>query len=311
MRVTLVVASYNGQETLSQSLQSLEAILIPQSIQFNVIYIDNASTDSTSTILSSFKPPFPFCLLYQKKKGKNAALNIIFDHHESLGEYIIFSDDDVVFSSTLLLEYEKVFKRYPSLSIFGGSVRPFWLAPPPKQVIEGVDSVVAFAITPEEKGYASGIISPEKLHGPNMVIKKGVFEKGIRFNESIGPNGENYMMGSETELLLRLKTQGYQAAFSIEASVKHIIHPYQFTNEWIKARAFKAGRSMLMHQIKNAKFKRVPELLGYPRWALIMSLKKRLLAAVTYRSSSKYYNYLWTSHHLKGYCMQYKVYIRK
>ena len=77
MKVTLVVATYNGEETLDESLRSLNSIELDGDTELSIIYINNNSNDLTPDILSSFKCKHPFYTLSQEKRGKNAALNTL------------------------------------------------------------------------------------------------------------------------------------------------------------------------------------------------------------------------------------------
>lgn len=311
MKITLVVATHNGEESLAQSLESLEQVHIPKDVTFNTIYIDNNSDDNTSYILKNFEPEFSHTVLSQLKKGKNSALNTIFEHHDILGDFLIFSDDDVIFSKDFITNYASLFRNYPNHKVFGGIVTPHWQKVPSEELLNGIDEVVAFAVTPPSRGYAPGEIEPEKLHGPNMALKKEIFNNGFRFNEDIGPNGGNYMMGSESELLLRLKAQNYKAIFAEDVQVKHIIFSYQLSPKWLKGRAYKAGRSMLMHQLKTEAFKRVPEFFYYPRWAVKQRIKHYLMTLLYMKNSKNFYRSLWLSNHLRGYCDEYKKYVSR
>lgn len=309
MKVTLVVATYNGEETLDESLRSLNSIELDGDTELSIIYINNNSNDLTPDILSSFKCKHPFYTLSQEKRGKNAALNTIFNNPQYLGELLIFSDDDIIFPSDFVSRYKSMAEKHPDVGIFGGRVDAKWPRTPSEALLNGVDKVVAFAITPPDWGYKSGLIDPTKIHGPNMAVRASLFE-GVRFNESIGPNGGNYMMGSETELLFRFKNAGIKAFFDFDNAVKHIIHPYQLDPDWLASRAYKAGRSMVMHQIKNGEFNKVSEILGYPRWAIFQSLSLKLEKMLAKRDSQKYFEALWRSSHLKGYSIEYKNQMR-
>jgi hypothetical protein len=94
-----------------------------------------------------------------------------------------------------------------------------------------------------------------------MAFRRKVFEK-VRFSEQIGPAGPNYAMGSETELLRRLRAAGDTPIFLPEAKVQHVIQPYQMDLTWLLGRKFRAGRGLtrLMPDLTS------PRLLGAPRW---------------------------------------------
>lgn len=78
-----------------------------------------------------------------------------------------------------------------------------------------------------------------------MAIRAAVFESGTRYADNIGPDGSSlYPMGSETELALRLKSQGLKCWFAAGPSVGHIIRPKQLADEWMLLRAYRWGRGL-------------------------------------------------------------------
>lgn len=310
-KISLVIATFNGARTLPKTFASINQLKIPDNCEFNVIIIDNNSHDHTSLLLTEYHCQHSLVKLHQTRQGKNAALNLIFEPDIVLGDLLIFSDDDVIFPQHFIHGYLQMTLSQPKTDIFGGAVIPHWPGDVPSELLEGIDAVVAFAITPTEAGYQTGFIDPVKLHGPNMAIKRHVFDHGIRFNEDIGPNGGNYMMGSESELLYRLKNAKHCAYYQHELKVEHIIRPEQLTPNWIAGRAYKAGRSLIMHQIKNKQSITVATLAGYPRWALLQYWQKKLSRLLTKNNSERGYALLWQANHLKGYCDEYKGYMQR
>ena len=305
-RITLVVATYNGERTLPNLIDSINLLDKPRAVQFNVIFINNNSNDETSLILSEKKLRYPVTILFEEKQGKNAALNRIFKSDVDLGELLIFSDDDVVLPRDFIERYYLVIQQFPDIEIFGGCVEPLWIKQPPENLLLGIDIVVAFAITPKDREYLSGPIDPIKLHGPNMAIRSSVFSGSVRFNEDIGPNGKNYMMGSETELLYRLKKKGYSAHFDELNVVSHVIWPEQLESRWLKKRAYRAGRSLIMHQCETGVHIKSSEINGFPRWALYKRYKLMIKKVLRFYDGVYQYRALWESSHLKGYCDEYK-----
>jgi hypothetical protein len=75
-----------------------------------------------------------------------------------------------------------------------------------------------------------------------MAIRTRVFDKGYRFDESFGPNGVSYPMGSESSLVHRLVGEGYSAWHVRPAIVEHIIRQFQTQVSWVLQRAVRYGR---------------------------------------------------------------------
>lgn len=305
--VSLVFASFNGAYTLSSMLESLAKLKVPSEVSFEVIAIDNNSQDNTLQLLESYTDKITLRVLQQKTPGKNAALNSIFNSSINLGDLVIFTDDDVIFPPDFIMRYVILANENPDFSLFGGRIEPHWMSEQPSEaLLNGINHVVAYALTPKSEGYEKGSIDACKIHGPNMAVRRKVFDSGMKFNEGIGPNGKNYVMGSETDFLHRAQSNGSKAFFDPELVVNHMIRPWQLETEWIKQRAYKAGRSAVHHQGRLAQDNSVPLLFGYPRWSLVSSYKKRLGYLLAKSNSENYYRLVWEAHHLFGYSVEYK-----
>jgi glycosyltransferase involved in cell wall biosynthesis len=306
--ISIIFATYNGSSTIEKTLQSLERLNYPENITFTITIVDNNSTDNTLEILHKYTEKLPLVVLQESRKGKNSALNKALTLIDELGELIIFSDDDVIFSEDVLEKYLNVANNETEYSLFGGKIIPHWLEQPPQEILEGIPQTVAFALTADEDGYKQGAIEAIKIHGPNMAVRKELFLQGMGFDESIGPSGNNYVMGSETDFLFRAEKKGYKAFYDSTIIVEHIIRPYQYTNLWLKNRAYKAGRSFFYEQLRKGINTEVPTIMGRPRWALkkMVIQKVKMYLALSIGRLNVFYKNLWLSNHLSGYVAEYK-----
>ena len=71
--VTIVICTYNGARMLPDTLAHIAQQRVPPHICWEVIVVDNASTDDTSevvkTVLAKTGSTAPFTLLHQPKPG--------------------------------------------------------------------------------------------------------------------------------------------------------------------------------------------------------------------------------------------------
>jgi hypothetical protein len=305
--ITIIFSTFNGAYTLPKMLDSLQEVARNTSFEWNVIAVDNNSTDNTKAILKSYETTLPIEILAEVKAGKNICLNRAIKDKTKLADYIIFTDDDVIFSPSILNDYKALIQQHEDYDVFGGKVSPYWVTEPSKNLLLGINCTVAFALTNEDAGYVLGPIEGTKIHGPNMAVRKSVFDQGISFNEHIGPNGGNYVMGSETDFLRRLNKAGHNAFFAPQIVVGHIIRPWQLESKWLASRAFKAGRSLVNHQLNQDKVNKVALFCGYPRWALAKYLKDSFKFYFQFGIKNiSYYEHLWARNHIKGYLFEYK-----
>jgi hypothetical protein len=228
--------------------------------------------------------------------GKNIALNTGLTHLE--GDLAIFTDDDAFPSPDWLIQLQDAAAAHESYSMFGGVILPRWEETPPYWV-RWVNEQTVFAIS--DPGVMEGPTEPWRLFGPNMAIRAEVFKGGTRFDTSIGPRGNNYAMGSETELVMRLGRQGHKAWHVQGAVVEHLIRSHQMDRSWVLGRAIRFGRGMFrMSEMAGAPS--VPYLLGVPVHVLLKLFKKSAKTAKACLSFNEqaFFSARWEFNYLLG-----------
>src|SRR5208283_5519147 len=199
--LTVLLATRNGGRTLPTVLETFTRLQVPSS-GWKLVVVDNGSTDQTRQIVTSFRASLPLTYLFEEKPGKNVALNAGLEHLE--GDLVVFTDDDVFPHTDWLIRLRAAADAHLAYSMCGGAIRPRWEATPPDWV-KWVNTGIVFAITDPQM--VEGPIDPGFLFGANLAIRSEAFRDGLRFNTSIGPRGNNYPMGSETELVRGLGRQ--------------------------------------------------------------------------------------------------------
>ena len=102
MNITVILCTYNRYESLAKALDSLAALVVPETVEWNVLVVDNNSSDGTRAIVERFCQRYPsrFHYLFEPRQGKSYALNA--GIHEASGEVLAFVDDDVIVEATWL-----------------------------------------------------------------------------------------------------------------------------------------------------------------------------------------------------------------
>jgi glycosyltransferase involved in cell wall biosynthesis len=102
--VTVIVAAYNGERFLSQALES---VFSQEYDSFEVVFVDDGSTDGTGEIAQSF----PVRYLHQENQGlpaaRNAALRV------ARGEFVAFADDDDLLPPSKLTVQARFLSEHP------------------------------------------------------------------------------------------------------------------------------------------------------------------------------------------------------
>ena len=103
MEITVILCTYNRCQSLAKALESVAASQLPDSIQWEVLVVDNNSKDQTKEVTEGFCRRYPgrFRYLFERKQGKSNALNT--GIREARGSILAFMDDDVIVAPTWLM----------------------------------------------------------------------------------------------------------------------------------------------------------------------------------------------------------------
>lgn len=297
-QITVLFATYNGENVLPTVLDGYLAQ--KTKAKWSMIIVDNASTDTTRAILGRYKRLLPMTVLNHPLPGKNGALNCALPSLN--GNLVIVTDDDAIPDENFIEAWYNASLTLPDYDLFGGSVTPHFLSQPPQWMIE---TQFHFEEIFAARSLDSGPIPAREIFGPNMAVRRHLFERGFQFDEAIGPNSatQDYPMGSETEFCTRVERHGAKAYFVSPANVRHIARPHQLERSfWIK-RAYRHGLGFgLQENIQNKGQTRNPIKSMISEFKHRCRIATSLLKSRMQRSNSLAANEnIWQYHWGKGY----------
>ena len=108
--LSVIICTYNRADLLNMSLESLTRQTLSKD-KFEVILIDDGSSDHTKDVSSAFHSVLPLKYFYQNNAGLASARNHgIF---AARGEILLFLDDDDIATPSLIEEHMKTHQKYP------------------------------------------------------------------------------------------------------------------------------------------------------------------------------------------------------
>ena len=102
MIVSICVCTWNRAALLDQTLTAMRQLRIPVGVEWEILVVNNQCTDDTDLILSQHARRLPLRRLLEAKQGLSNARNCAVAG--SLGELILWTDDDVVVDPEWLSE---------------------------------------------------------------------------------------------------------------------------------------------------------------------------------------------------------------
>lgn len=240
MDITVILCTHNRKDLLAKSLGSLARQEIAASITWEVLVVDNNSSDSTPSVVDELCIAFPgrFRYLFEPQVGKSHALNT--GIREAQGRLLAFVDDDVIVEPTWLQNLTVALKSSDWAGA-GGRILPIWNCAPPEWLPrfgkQALGPLVGF-----EPGLEAGPLL-EPPFGTNMAFRKVMFEKYGGFRTDLGPRPNSEIRSEDTEFGSRLLAAGEHLRYEPSATVYHPVPPNRlrkayFLDWWFdKARA--------------------------------------------------------------------------
>ena len=298
--ISVLIATHNGADLLRRTLEGYIA-LGPQPFDWQVIVIDNASTDDTPKVLEAFKDKLPLITEYEPQPGKNRALNLGVKHISA--PRVILSDNDSIPHAGFLEKWVAAFDAAPETDVFGGSITPWFDTPMPQWMLDEKPRFIELYALREN--IPDGPIGADYIFGPNMAVRKKLFDDGLIFDEDVGPNSSrsNYAMGSETAYCRAAESAGYKLGFASAPCVYHIVRPNQTTEAFREKRAYRLGLGTARkHWIEGAIKPHNPTGLRMVVRAGLRGMKKMaFLLSQLLPNPAKRFDAAWNFHFYRGY----------
>lgn len=243
MKITVILCTYNRCQSLARALNSVAASTLPKDIEWEVLVVDNNSSDQTREVVEEFSRRFParFRYLLESQPGKSRALNAgVSNAH---GDVLAFMDDDVIVDPAWLrnltagLEDGEWAGAGGRILPQGGFSPPHWLALNGPYAMGGILAFFDLGDDPGELKHAP--------FGTNMAFRKTMFEKHGVFRTDLGPSPDPKIPrpNEDTELGRRLMAAGERLRYEPSAVVYHGVPGERLRKKYFLTWWFELGRA--------------------------------------------------------------------
>jgi glycosyltransferase involved in cell wall biosynthesis len=271
MKISVIIPTYNRIFFLKRSIDSvLEQILKP----YEVIIVDDGSSDGTSTMIKKNYPKIN--LICQENKGVSAARNI--GIRASSGDWVCFLDSDDEWKKNKLSEQMLAIKKNTNYSFCHSNE-------------EWIKNGKKINQKKKHKKYGGNIfkecLDMCRISPSSVMINKSVFDDIGFFNEDL-------VVCEDYELWLRICAH-YKVLFVDEPLIiKYGGHEGQLSNsiESIEYYRIKALEYLLSTEMTYENKKEAAKILLFKLGIYLNGLKKRnkILDIVKYNKKIKFWN---------------------
>ena len=258
MDISIVVCTWNWAEMLSRCLSHLAQLEIPQGLNWEVVVVDNNSSDNTQEVITQFTSKLPLRSFFEPRQGISFARNRAL--LEARGDLIVQTDTDALADTNLLGAYWEAARRWPKAEYFGGAIEPLFESEPKKWVTANLH-LLEGAILIRNLGATERELRPgEQAFGANLAYRSSVF-RNKNFNVRLGHIGQERLFGEETEILEGVRDRGGFGVWVPAATGKHFVPNSRMTPKYLRRYFFGMGRS----HARMGKGPDAKKIFGVPR----------------------------------------------
>ncbi len=223
LQVSICICTYNGASRLLPVLEAL-AEQTAHSESWELLVIDNASTDETAALATSF---------LRSRFGRRGRVvsepraGLSFARHraglEAASPIVCFLDDDNIAAEDFVEKIPRAFERYPRAGVIGGQVLPEWEAPPTPLAA----SVAGYALAICQMG-EKPFVYEWIGHGPvgaGMCIRRDLLLAACESPDFCAAvtdrKGQSLMSGGDMALAIYAAQAGYERRYEPSIILRH------------------------------------------------------------------------------------------
>ncbi|MGB3309863.1 MAG: glycosyltransferase [Nodosilinea sp.] len=236
--ISAIICTHNRARYLGAAIASL---LGQTYAAYEVIVVDNASTDDTKAVVEAYLPHPQLTYVYESTLGLSAARNR--GAAIAQGSILAYLDDDAEATPHWLAALAEAFAGHAQAAIAGGAVSLIWppnMAPPRWLSPTLSESLGAYDLGATIQPITEAGQTPRGL---NYAVKKSFLESVGGFDPQLGRVGKNLLSNEELHLTQQALMAGYEVLFVPQAQVAHNVAPERLCRRWFLRRSWWQGIS--------------------------------------------------------------------
>jgi glycosyltransferase involved in cell wall biosynthesis len=213
LQLSIVVCAYNGSAHLQRLLDSLQRMNVTPAIPWEIVVVDNNSTDATRAVVADAarRQAANIRYVFEPRQGKCYALNT--GIRMSQGELIAFTDQDMIVPEDWAESIVREFSGDADLDVLGGKVELYNPAHRP----------VAIRTMSERFALSRATYSADNIPiiGCNLAVRRAVFDTVGLFDIRLGPGSRTNGAAEDTDWIYRALVHDLNAAYVPDVCIYH------------------------------------------------------------------------------------------
>ena len=276
--VSVVLCCHNSAPRITQALEFLSRQTPAEKIPWEVIVVDNASSDRTASIAETFwakaRPDISFRVVREPKLGILHARRKGLE--EAAYEFVSFVDDDNWVDSHWVGQVYETMSQNPQIGALGGLNEPVFETEPPKWFDTYLKAYAAkhtnsYALGPQ--GPSAGDVTESRgyLWGAGLTLRKTAWQSLLKSGFEpfcVGVQGFRNAQGEDSEICLALCLDGWRLWYDPRLKLKHFLTSKRLSWEYLRKAKRTGGVAALYLNLYRWRLREAKESIAVsrPNW---------------------------------------------
>lgn len=238
LTTSVLICTHNRCALLEKTLRSLRQMEVPEELRWEVIVVDNNSSDGTAGMvaeLSRQDPSFPLRYVAEARQGIALARNAGVE--SARGDIIAFVDDDVLVGSSWLSVIAFAFEADPTLAVLGGRL----LANPESPMPAWIADVNPAPLGLVDFGDSRRVLTIPYLATANCAFRRSAILEAGMFDVRLGRQPDKLYADEDTDMVLKIQRAGGCVVYEPAMTALHFVPNHRMTKAYFRRWYFEKG----------------------------------------------------------------------
>ncbi|MGB7521199.1 MAG: hormogonium polysaccharide biosynthesis glycosyltransferase HpsE [Spirulinaceae cyanobacterium] len=231
---TVAIPTYNGAKRLPEVLERLQQQLNPDKLNWEIVVIDNNSTDNTAQVIQAYQADwqqsYPLKYYLETQQGAHFARTLALQ--VASAPLVGFLDDDNLPETNWLTQADHFAKNHPQAGAYGGKIHPLYEVKPPANFHR-----IACLLAIIDRGSQPLLYNPQnRLLPPSagLVVRKQAWQECAPPQQILGGRNKDSMLTSEDlEMQSYLQKGGWEIWYNPEMVINHKIPAWRLEKDYL------------------------------------------------------------------------------
>ena len=230
VNLSVAICTYNGASRIGQVLNRLKLQINPKQISWEIVVVDNNSTDHIKQLIDSYQSQFPATTLrYLFEPQQGAAFARLRAVEEAKGDLVGFLDDDTLPDENWLLNAYEFAQTHPDAGAYGGQIHGEFETEPSPEFKQ-----IAIFLAIVERGSTPHLYTRVLPPSAGLVVRRQAWLESVPKKPFLTGRTPNSMLTSEDiEAIAHIQKAGWKIWYNPAMHIYHQIPAWRLERGYL------------------------------------------------------------------------------